>query len=112
MLLLAVENIIANKSLNSETASESWTGFIKFPKKRHPSKVLIFQKEGRYAAIHAYCPHEGYDLSSCSLQEGNVIECPLHGKIISVFGEEAESLPVILENGQFVIQWVETDSKQ
>lgn len=83
-------NIKELQVTNLEKLAEEncWKGQVQLPRKRFPTSILIFEQDGKYAAIRAHCPHEGYDLEGCPLDEYGRVTCPLHGRHVHVFGPQ------------------------
>jgi len=55
-----------------------WVGQVLFPGEHRPTSILIFGIQGEFQAVRSLCPHEGHDLTYCSLLDGNVLVCPGH----------------------------------
>lgn len=61
-----------------------WKGRLQLPGTHRPIDILIFNIQGEFKAVPAFCPHEGYDLTYCPLSNGNSLVCPAHGRSIDL----------------------------
>jgi len=96
------DNVLPIEIIES-LSSERWMGRVRFPKKRHPSKVIIFAQSEHYAAILAHCPHEGYNLKDAPLDQQGCLTCPLHGQTFQIFGETNVAYPIQKIDQQFYL---------
>jgi len=77
-----------------------WKGRLQLSAERHPIDILIFNIESEFLAIPARCPHEGYDLTHCSLLNGNTLVCPAHGQCLDL---KISKYRVKERDGQFLV---------
>ncbi|MEQ1528288.1 MAG: EAL domain-containing protein, partial [Methylococcales bacterium] len=84
-----------------------WAGQLKLSNSCRPIDVVIFHINGQYRAIPAHCPHEGYDLRHCALQDGSLLICPAHNQH---FDLNSCGFHTKAHQGQFLVSLNETDA--
>lgn len=72
----------------AEVKSNQWSGEVQFAHKRFPTKLLVFEYQGKLRAIPRLCPHQSYDLIGSDVLEGGVIKCQWHGLPLSLTDEK------------------------
>jgi len=77
-----------------------WAGRLHLPG-QNVIEILIFKIDDEFRAFPARCPHEGYDLSQCPLQNGNTIVCPAHSLRIKEL--KTAGFHVKQHDGQFLV---------
>lgn len=82
--------------------SGRWRGRVQFPNRLQPIRVLLFEIDGDYAGVRAHCPHQGYDLSRCPLDDNGCLVCPSHNLAICLQGDGFRIERVA---GLFVVPW-------
>ncbi|MGZ4981100.1 MAG: EAL domain-containing protein [Methylobacter sp.] len=86
-----------------------WKGRLQLSGERHPIDILIFNIDGKFQVVPAHCSHEGYDLTHCSLLDGNLLVCPAHSQRIDL---KISELRVKEHDGQFLVSLTETAEKR
>ncbi|TAN68249.1 MAG: EAL domain-containing protein [Methylobacter sp.] len=84
-----------------------WKGRLRAPGEHRSIDILIFNIDGQFQAVPALCSHEGYDLTHCSLVNGNSLVCPAHSQRIEL---KISKYRVKEHDGQFWLSLNETDS--
>jgi diguanylate cyclase (GGDEF)-like protein/PAS domain S-box-containing protein len=82
-----------------------WKGRLQLPGGHRPLDILIFNIQGEFKAVPAFCPHEGYDLTHCPLSNGNSLVCPAHGRCVDL---KVAEFRVQEYEGQFLVSLNET----
>jgi PAS domain S-box-containing protein len=86
----------------SSDVDNRWCGFVRLAGEAQPRHLLIFQSGQGYAAIPAACPHEGFRLDHCPVDERGQIVCPAHGHAVRIEGN-ADRLDVHRDGERFSI---------
>ena len=82
-----------------------WKGRLQLPGEHCPIDILIFSIQGEFQGVPALCPHEGCDLTHCSLLNENILVCPAHSKRIDL---KVSEFRVKEHDGQFLVSLNET----
>ncbi|MGY6274997.1 EAL domain-containing protein [Methylomonas sp. MgM2] len=77
-----------------------WSGRFRSPDKSGLVDILIFNSGGEFLAIPFRCPHQGYDLTHCTLVDENTLVCPAHSHRIDL---KTAGFHVEESNGQFLV---------
>lgn len=94
---IAIENV-----RRVGVAGDRWCGTVQIAGEDTPRHILIFRRGRNYTAIPAACPHEGYRLDECPVDETGQIFCPAHGQSVRVEGGPT-AMPVTREGRQFTL---------
>lgn len=80
---------------------QRWCGLVSMPGQHREQHILIFQRAGRYFAVSAHCPHEGFRLDQCPVDEDGNMVCPAHGQRVHV--ESDTHLAVRVDGDDFFL---------
>lgn len=75
---------VKNLNLITEAEPKRWIGHVQFFDHVNPRKIMIFQRQDGFVGLPTECPHEGKDLSYCSLVEKDSLHCPAHGYRVEI----------------------------
>lgn len=92
--------VVESLTLIDTAEPPRWTGHLRLPGAHRPIDILVFNIQDEHWACPALCPHEGYDLTHCSLLNGNTLVCPAHSLRIDL---KTSGFRVKEHGGQFLV---------
>ena len=80
-----------------------WCGTAHLEGEDKPRHILIFRRGQDYLAIPATCPHEGYRLDNCAVDQNGQIVCPAHGQSVRVM-DSPSAFPITRDSQGFALR--------